>query len=164
MGTWSFDETVLRTFEELGHALAADEVVLPALKEAGQPLKEDIVRTFPRSKYAPHMADTFVVVESEGQVLVGPRAGKVSEGWKVPFVEFGTSKMAARPTIRPAFDSWKRDFAAKFVAAARPLFERVLRGFRAPRQSPTPTSQWPKSSSRQEFLERVRRSAPMPGD
>ncbi len=126
-GTWTSLEQAIGDIYELGHELASKEVVLPALKEIAEPLREDIVRMAPRSKDSEHMADTFVVVENEGQVLVGPHTQKGSVGWIAPFVEFGTSKMGARPFIRPSYDAWKRGFLAAFVAAARPRFEGVLR-------------------------------------
>jgi len=129
-GTWTSLEDAIGEIYELGHELASTEVVLPALKEIAEPLCDDIVRTAPRSQDTEHMADTFVVVESEGQVLVGPNTRKGSVGWIAPFVEFGTSKMGARPFIRPSFDDWKRGFLSAFVAAARPRFERVLRRHR----------------------------------
>jgi len=129
-GTWTSLEDAIGEIYELGHELASNKVMLPALKEIAEPLREDIVRTAPRSKDSEHMADTFVAVEHEGEILVGPSARRGSVGWIAPFVEFGTSKMGARPFIRPSYDAWKRGFLAAFVDAARPRFERVLRRHR----------------------------------
>ena len=126
-GTWTSLEDAIGEIYELGHELASTKVVLPALKEIAGPLRDDIMRMAPRSRDTEHMADTFVVVESEGQVLVGPHTRRGSVGWIAPFVEFGTSKMGARPFIRPSFDGWKRSFLSAFVAAARPRFEGILR-------------------------------------
>ena len=125
-GTWTSLDAAIGDIYELGHELASKKVVLPALKEIAEPLRDDIVRTAPRSRDTKHMADTFVIVEHEGQILIGPSTRKGSVGWVAPLVEFGTSKMGARSFIRTTYDAWKRTFLSVFVIAAGPRFQRVL--------------------------------------
>jgi len=50
--------------------------------------------------------------DTQQTFYVGARQGKKEQakkrdGWYFPFVEFGTEKMAARPFMRPAFESTK---------------------------------------------------------
>jgi HK97 gp10 family phage protein len=54
-------------------------------------------------------------------LFVGPRTGKKSpyDGYYVPWLEFGTSKMSARPFIRPAVE-------AKRAEAERAIMNRAL--------------------------------------
>jgi HK97 gp10 family phage protein len=124
---WSGLDEAVRNVMALGHEMAAKKVIVPALKRVARPLREEIVRTAPRSRDTRHMADTFVVVESEGQVLVGPSASRTSVGFVAPFVEFGTSKMGARAFIRPAFDAWKDGFAGAVTMELQKTFKRVAK-------------------------------------
>lgn len=129
---WKGLDEAIRNVRALGEELANREVLEPALVKTGEPLRDEIIRTAPRSQDAEHMADTFVSVASredraEGRAvaLVGPAAGY--PGFVAPFVEFGTSKMGARPFIRPALDAF--DFVATFVPHLRTRFERVVRKY-----------------------------------
>lgn len=126
-GKWTGLEQAIQNVHSLGRELAQKDVIVPALKAAAKPLRDEIVRTAPRSRDTKHMADTFVVREHEGRVLVGPKGGRGSVGFVAPLVEFGTSKMGARPFIRPAFDAWKDSYAAEVVRHLEKRFKSVLR-------------------------------------
>jgi len=65
--------------------------------------------------------------DTQQTFYVGARQGKKEQakkrdGWYFPFVEFGTEKMAARPFMRPAFESTK-DAAVQAVKTK--LAERI---------------------------------------
>lgn len=126
-GKWSGLREALQSVHALGRELAQKDVIVPALKAVAKPLRDEIVQTAPRSRDTKHMADTFIVKESEGRVLIGPKGGRGSVGFVAPLVEFGTYKMPARPFIRPAFDAWKDSYAAEVVRHLEKKFASVLR-------------------------------------
>lgn len=132
---WTGLEEAVRNVEALGKELATDEVLRPALLKAGAPLKDEIVRTAPRSRDSRHMADTFVVKASKEEaewgrttVLVGPTAGK-TVGFVAPFVEFGTSRMGSQPFIRPAFDAFQGSFSRVMAEQLRKQYDRVVKKY-----------------------------------
>jgi HK97 gp10 family phage protein len=134
--TWVGLEEAIRNAEALGKELATEEVLRPALLKAGVPLKDEIVRTAPRSRDNKHMADSFVLKASAEErdfgrttVLVGPKAGKGSQGFVAPFVEFGTSRMGSQPFIRPAFDAFKGTFPGALAGHLRAQYDRVVKKY-----------------------------------
>lgn len=135
-GKWTGLAEAIRNVEALGNEIGTPEVMERALVKVGLPLREDIVRAAPRSQDTRHMADEFVVKASKEErefgrttVLVGPKAGKGSVGFVAPFVEFGTSKMAARPFIRPAFDAFRVSYVSALTAELRSQYQRVVRKY-----------------------------------
>lgn len=132
---WTGLDEAIRNAEQLGRELATEEVLRPALLKTGAPLKEEIVRTAPRSRDSRHMADTFVIKVSAEErefgrttVLVGPTAGK-TVGFVAPLVEFGTSRMGSQPFIRPAFDAFRGGFAGVLAEQMRVQYERVVKKY-----------------------------------
>jgi HK97 gp10 family phage protein len=126
----------VRSAEALGKELATEEVLRPALLKTGGPLRDEIARTAPRSRDNKHMADSFVVKASAEErefgrttVLVGPSAARGSVGFVAPFVEFGTSRMAARPFIRPAFDAFKDGYPGALAGHLRAQYDRVVKKY-----------------------------------
>jgi len=80
--------------------------LLRALKKAAQPVADELGLRAPRSPFAPHIAENMVVatkrVENyQATVAVGPKRAF----FYGTFPEWGTSKMPARPWMRPAWDS-----------------------------------------------------------
>lgn len=133
---WAGLDEAIRNVSALGKDIAEGEVIEKALVRVGQPLKDEIARTAPRSKDQRHMADEFVVRPSKHDrefgrtiVLVGPRAGRGSVGFVAAFVEFGTSRMRARPFIRPAFDAFRVGFVGALTGELQKQFERVVRKY-----------------------------------
>ena len=63
--------------------------------------------------------------ESRNQVKfsVTPSRGKNKAGWRAHFIEFGTSKMSAKPFLRPAFEASENkslDAAKDYIAKRIP--------------------------------------------
>ncbi len=132
---WTGLDDIVKKAEALGREVADNEVMGRALLRTAQPLRDDITRTAPRSRVAPHVAETFVAKVSREErdlgrvtVLVGPQVGY--PGFIAPFLEFGTSKMRARPWIRPSYDAWRTTaFPGALVAEMRKQYERVVRKY-----------------------------------
>lgn len=83
------------------------QILVQALTNAGEPIRADIVRGTPRHPEAPHLADSMRIGpvrkrpgSDDVEVAIGPPRGMFYD-W---FLEFGTSKMSARPIYRPPFD------------------------------------------------------------
>lgn len=90
---------------------ASARVENKALQAAGEPIAEAMREKVNRSgyKYAYHIKDNIRVSrvqrrEGVKYVLIGPTK-KV--GWRAHFLEFGTSKMSARPFAEPSFHEKK---------------------------------------------------------
>lgn len=132
---WTGLEDAARRAEALGREVARDEVLGRALVKTAEPLRDDIEQTAPRSPVAPHVAESFVVRLGRREreagrttVLVGPRPGY--PGMVAPFLEFGTSKMSARPFIRPAYDRWRGvAFPSGLVEEMRRQYDRVVKKY-----------------------------------
>lgn len=95
-------------FEELRAKLASfnlkEEVTNDALEKAGEHLRQAVTNSVPVRTGALKKSITKGKVV-EGKILVGP--SQLSPGYRAHFVEFGTSKMPARPFMRPAFEQEK---------------------------------------------------------
>ncbi|WP_426453848.1 HK97-gp10 family putative phage morphogenesis protein [Paenibacillus sp. S-38] len=97
------DELVKR-LQEMGRKGAAIERA--ALQAGGEVIRSAASERAPRSNDAPHLADNITISKiktSQGMkyVLVGPQKGDNSEFFYGKFLEWGTSKMAARPFLGP---------------------------------------------------------------
>jgi HK97 gp10 family phage protein len=59
-------------------------------------------------------------------VEIGPRV-RSDGGWRVKFWEFGTSRLPARPFMRPVWDEREASFAADVTAELRKVYEVAAR-------------------------------------
>lgn len=131
-GKWTGLEEALAAAEQLGRELGSEKVIVPVLKAQAEPLLEDIrarLETLDNPATEERFSEGWVAttgVDAAGMpvVRVGPivqkkGAARVGHGWKVWFFERGTSKMAARPVIRPAWDAFAPGFPKVFAAALR---------------------------------------------
>ncbi|WP_309479084.1 HK97-gp10 family putative phage morphogenesis protein [Brevibacillus agri] len=92
---------------------ASARVENKALQAAGEPMAAAMREKVNRSgyRYAYHIKDNIRVSrvqrrEGVKYVLIGPTK---KTGWRVHFLEFGTSKMSAQPFVEPAFHEKKGD-------------------------------------------------------
>ena len=116
-------DDVVKKLHKLPVAIA-DRVLISAIRAAAKPLAQEAKQRVP--------VDTGRLKKSIGVVkrrskdknivmfTVAPR--KKKGGWTAHFIEFGTSKMAAKPFMRPAFES-KGDEALEM--AKKKLRQRV---------------------------------------
>ena len=102
-------ENVKRLLRELGSALSKP-VLQKNLREAAQPIADEARNLVP--KKTGELTKSITVENAptddntqDAAVLVGIKTGKGFAGWRAHFIEFGTSKMAARPFMRPAYDT-----------------------------------------------------------
>ena len=102
--------------EELAQALralstrASRAVQIEALLDGGELIRKRVARTMPRAAGAPDIANEVNIKAVRRRV--GDHPMDVSVGIGVPkefyydwFLEYGTVRMGARPTWRPAFDT-----------------------------------------------------------
>jgi HK97 gp10 family phage protein len=88
-------------------ARVSKKLVLEALHEAAEPMRDRMEANAPVSAEAPHLRDVIVVRTSRGKdakesaVAVGATRG----GFYGSFQEFGTAHHAPQPWARPAFDA-----------------------------------------------------------
>lgn len=104
-------------------------VLLSAVRAEGQALADEMALAAPRAEGLPDLSDslgttTIVSTPSSARVAVGPRRGSGAlQHWYLwLFHEFGTSKMAARPFIRPVWDQ-RGDAAMRSILEA--LWQRI---------------------------------------
>lgn len=83
--------------------MARRDRVLDALEAGAEPLAE--AARLNAGRISRRVARSIVVERRRDSVAVGP----TREGFIGHFFEWGTSKMAARPWLRPAVDSEERD-------------------------------------------------------
>lgn len=78
-----------------------------ALRLAGEPMRERARANAPRAPGAPDIADNieFASARSEDGDDVAIALGPTKNFFYGSFLEFGTSKMGARPFLRPAYDA-----------------------------------------------------------
>jgi len=123
----------------LGQKVANREVLEKALLRVAQPLAQEMRQGAPSSGRTPYL-DSLVgsieaVVDKEARkegtaaVLVGPMKRKGGHGWLAHFFEFGTSKLPARPFIRPAWDRALPTLDDDISSAIKEQFFRVVRKY-----------------------------------
>lgn len=104
------DQMLADIRRKLGKASARLES--KALRTAGEIIaEEERSRVEVSDRKSPHVReDIYVtrVIRKEGQKYILVRTSKRTS-WRLHFLEFGTSKMAARPFKEPAFHAKKRE-------------------------------------------------------
>lgn len=122
---------VLRRAVAAGTAIVRDEAQRTnAFKDRSGTLRANIKMFYKKDESSPTRATYYVFVPSKGGAKESsqhfdPTSGKISRGrlrfagkpyyWR--FLEFGTSKLTARPFLRPAFKAkWQE--AARVIAEA----------------------------------------------
>lgn len=98
-----------------------EAALVRAVKESAEAVRDDVRRTVPvdaRGRDARHLRDTVAIRYREG--------GLVAEvGWfdqadsYATFVEYGTRRRPAQPSLRPAFERERRAYAARLSDEVR---------------------------------------------
>lgn len=87
-------------------AKVSKRLLIEALTEAAEPMRQSMARHAPVDPGKPDLRDTMTINRSRGEdvreaaVAVGPSKA----GWYGSFQEFGTKHHGAQPFVRPAFD------------------------------------------------------------
>lgn len=124
-------EETKRAIEALGE-LGEAAVLADALKRVGKPMAEEMSALCPRDTgltAADFRVGVSKELREEGhvRVLVGARSGRTGRAWIAKFIEYGTSKMPARPFIRPTWDRHRREFVPAVTRELRTSYERITK-------------------------------------
>lgn len=128
-------EIAIRNVRDLAREIGDEKILLPVLKNQARPLRDDICRRLDQHddpKTPEKLSDDWVIapdVDFRGRatVRVGPKAGKGSRGFIAWFLERGTSRQAAKPNVRPAYDAFAPSFPAAMAMALQDKTVRVVR-------------------------------------
>lgn len=113
-------DTLLRKLRQLEDAVAGDALE-QAVKAGAEPIRADASQRAPRR--TGKLAGSIIVEPDEkGKTQASVKIGPEKDAFYGLFHEFGTSKMAANPFLRPAMDEQK-DAA---VAAVRRELQKAL--------------------------------------
>ena len=121
-------EQAFAAIDGLGE-LAAREVSVKALTDAGRPIKEDIERRLEPHRFTGETAANVTMGESTeaaGQGEVAVLIGATDRAYILRFLEFGTVRQAARPVIRPAWDSGRNAYVGRVVDAYSAAYRRIV--------------------------------------
>jgi hypothetical protein len=111
--------------------LAAREVSVKALTDAGRPIKEDIERRLEPHRFSGALAADIAITESTeaaGQGEVAVLIGAKDEAYKLFWLEYGApgNNQPATPIIRPAWDSGRNDYVRRVVASFSEAYRSVV--------------------------------------
>lgn len=128
-------EQAIQNARSVAAELGDEKVLLPVLNAQAEPLCEDICRRLDQHddpKTPEKLRDEWIIApdtDARGRatVRVGPKAGKGSRGFIAWFLERGTSRQAARPCVRPAYDAFAPGYPGAVAAALREKTIQVVR-------------------------------------
>ncbi len=141
-GKWEGWDEAKAALERIASEVTRDEVLEAALLDVTRPIAAEMGEAL-YTKVTRVTGETGESIEAArnkdeevGTVAVkigprtkGSRASLASSGFKVKFWEFGTSRLAARPFMRPTWDAHEGSITQRFVAAIRPAYDRALAKF-----------------------------------
>lgn len=139
-GKWDGFADIRQTLEGIISEVARDEVLQQALLDGvGKPMTEEMhtrlytVVTRRTGATGEALEARAATAEEAGTVMVkigprtkGSRGGIAAAGFKVKFWEFGTSRLPARPFMRPVYDEWQGRITGQFLLRIRPVYERAV--------------------------------------
>lgn len=101
--TYEFEDRdgVLAKLEQLGNDINQDDVMLEALTEGADVVRPEVEAQAP---YRTGQLRGNIEAEPDPQNMPSVRIGPTGAGFYGRFLEYGTSKMAAQPFVRPALD------------------------------------------------------------
>jgi HK97 gp10 family phage protein len=105
---WIGLDGLIRRAHGMARPITKDEAVADLLY-AVEPMRDAARRLAPRAprpSHGPqHAAETITMAPVDGPAFATVAVGPGPAGWYLRFAELGTSKQAARPWLRPAFDA-----------------------------------------------------------
>ena len=126
-------EDAQRAIRALGE-LGGREVTEPALVRAAQPIVAELRGRLEGHAVTGLTAEDITVSPSreargrdDAAVLIGATTGKAGRAYILRFLEFGTSRMAARPVVRPTWDRWRDKVNGLIAQELGPSYDRAIR-------------------------------------
>ncbi len=107
---------VLEKLKEIGNK--AEKVIEKALEESAEIIREEASNKAPRRTGRLKKGITVSKVK-DSSIDIGP----AKKDFYGRFLEFGTVKMSARPFLRPALDTKKKEVKAKFIEEVKRLIK-----------------------------------------
>lgn len=104
-----------------------NNVMVGAIRAGANVIRDEARLRAP--KKTKELAKSIVSIKRRAEVInqvkfsVTPSKGKNKAGWRAHFIEFGTSKMSAKPFLRPAFEVSENkslDAAKEYIAKRIP--------------------------------------------
>ena len=124
-GKWSGVDGAVEALAAIASECTRDEVVAQAMLQVSRPIADEMGAAL-YSRVTRVTGETGASVEAAqvekgerpGIVVVelGPRKGS-DAGWKAKFWEFGTSRLPARPFMRPVWDEHEATYSTAITAA-----------------------------------------------
>jgi HK97 gp10 family phage protein len=137
-GRWSGTAEATHALVQIATECARDEVVGAAMLKVSRPIAEEMGAAL-YQRVTRRSGETGEAIEAQqvdkdqtpGVVVVeiGPR--RRTAGFKVRFWEFGTSRLPARPFMRPIWDEHESTFSTAVTAALGKAYATVAGRFRA---------------------------------
>lgn len=134
-GHWTGVVQAVDSLLEVATETMRDELVAKAMLQATRPIaaqmSETLYRKITRETGATGEAIAAAQVEKDeipGVVVVeiGPRRAS-SRGWKAKYWEFGTSRLPARPFMRPTWDERENGYVSEVTMGLEKAFRQAAR-------------------------------------
>jgi HK97 gp10 family phage protein len=136
-GKWSGVDGAAEALVAIASECARDEVVAQAMLQVSRPIAAEMGAAL-YSRVRRVTGETGASIEAaqveKGDrpgitvVEIGPRKGS-DAGWKVKFWELGTSKLPARPFMRPVWDEHQATFSTAVTAALGKAYQTLASRF-----------------------------------
>jgi len=133
-GRWTGVDGAAEALVRVATEVSRDEVVADAMLRVSRPIaaemEEALYRRIKRvsgetgASMAARQVDK-ADVPGIVTVAIGPLASS-DAGWRVKFWEFGTSRLSARPFMRPTWDEHERTFSGEVVKALHGAYKRAV--------------------------------------
>ncbi len=137
-GKWTGVEGAVKALVDISSECARDDVVVDAMLAVTRPIAEEMGRAlYERIRRVTGATGESIEAQRvtdagtpDGVVAIeiGPRTGSTA-GFKVRFWEFGTSKLPARPFMRPTWDQHEGGFGAQVTGHLRNSYQKLKARF-----------------------------------
>jgi HK97 gp10 family phage protein len=133
-GRWTGLTEAVEALQEVSTEVVRDDIIAKAMLRVSRPIADEMGDALYR-QITRRTGETGGSIEAQRvdsgtagvvAVEIGPRQGS-DGGWKVRFWEFGTSRLPARPFMRPTWDEHRADFSASVTAALQEAYGQAAR-------------------------------------